>query len=162
MASITPECQKRSTSRARHAVNPKIEGDSSLFKSPFSRERYTHLIGVDGWYFAIVAYASGTVSACYIVLRKNWAQMKSEWTSKVAKSRTFMLSARNADEILDHLALMVRQTGRSGGRIGRIQGMDLNYWSDRINTVINKTDPFSAQQKRAKLLLSELRSSDRA
>ena len=88
--------------------------------------------------------------------------MKSEWTSKVAKSRIFMLSARNADEILDHLALRVRQTGRSGGRIARIQGMDLNYWADRISTVINKTDPCSAQQKRAKLLLSELRSSDRA
>jgi hypothetical protein len=88
--------------------------------------------------------------------------MKSEWKSKVAKSRTLMLSARNADEILDHLALMVRLTGRSGGRIARIQGMDLNYWASRIISVINKTVLFSSQQERAKLLLIELRSSDRA
>lgn len=88
--------------------------------------------------------------------------MKTAWKSKVANSRTSMLSARNADEILDHLALMVRQTGRSGGRIARIQEMGLNYWASRINTVISKTDLFSSQQERAKLLLIELRSSDRA
>jgi len=64
--------------------------------------------------------------------------------------------------MLDHLAVMVRQTARCGGRIARIQGMDLDYWEDRINTVIDKTDLFSSQQDRAKLLLVELRSSDRA
>jgi hypothetical protein len=57
---------------------------------------------------------------------------------------------------------MVRLTGRSGGRISRIQGMDLNYWASRIVSVINKTDLFSSQQERAKLLLIELQSSDRA
>ena len=80
----------------------------------------------------------------------------------MANSRAPMLSARSADNMLDHLALMVRQTARCGGRIARIQGMDLDYWEDRINTVISKTDLFSSQQDRAKRLLIELRSSDRA
>jgi hypothetical protein len=88
--------------------------------------------------------------------------MESVWKSETANSGPLMLSARSADEILDHLAYMVRQTARCGGRIARIQGMDLNYWAIRINTVISKTDLFSSQQERAKLLLIELRSSDRA
>jgi hypothetical protein len=88
--------------------------------------------------------------------------MESVWKSEIANSGPVMLSARSADEILDHLAFMVRQTARRGGRIARIQGMDLNYWANRINTVISKTDLFSSQQERAKLLLIELRSSDRA
>lgn len=88
--------------------------------------------------------------------------MKNEWKLNVAKNRTLMLSARNADQILDHLALIIRLTARSGGRIARIQGMDLNYWASRIISVINKTNLFSSQQERAKLLLIELRSSDRA
>ena len=88
--------------------------------------------------------------------------MKNVWKSKVENNLALTLSARHADEILDHLALMVRRTARGSGRIPRIQGMGLNYWVDRINSVINKTDLFSSQQERAKLLLIELRSSDRA
>jgi hypothetical protein len=88
--------------------------------------------------------------------------MKSVWKSKITNGRAPILSARSVDEMLDHLAVMVRQTARCGGRIARIQGMDLDYWEDRINTVIDKTDLFSSQQDRAKLLLVELRSSDRA
>jgi len=72
-----------------------------------------------------------------------------------------IVSAKNADEILDHLSTMVRETGRCDGRIERIQGMDLQYWTDRINTVIEATDLFSSQQERAKRLLTQLRSSDR-
>jgi hypothetical protein len=64
------------------------------------------------------------------------------WKSKAENSRALTLSARHADEILDHLALMVRRTARGSGRIARIQGMDLNYWVDRINTVINKPTSF--------------------
>jgi hypothetical protein len=88
--------------------------------------------------------------------------MESVPRTKMMEGRTGMLSARKADEMLDHLALMVRETGRCGGRIDRIQGMDLQYWTDRINTIIEGTDPFSAQQERAKRLLEKLRSSDRA
>jgi hypothetical protein len=88
--------------------------------------------------------------------------MKSVWQSKAENNLVHTLSARNADEILDHLAILVRQTARSSGRIARIQGMDLNYWAGRISTVINKTELFPSQQMRAKLLLIELRSSDRA
>jgi hypothetical protein len=72
------------------------------------------------------------------------------------------MSARSADAILDHLSLMVRETGRDGGRIERIQGMGLRYWSERIRTVILETARFSSQQERAERLLIELRSSDRA
>ena len=71
------------------------------------------------------------------------------------------MSARNADVILDHLSTMVRETGRYGGRIDRIQRMDLRYWTGRINTVINQTNLFSPQQERAKRLLASLYSSDR-
>jgi hypothetical protein len=73
-----------------------------------------------------------------------------------------MMSAQTADRLLDHLARMVRLTGQSGGRIGRIQGMGLRYWTDRIETVINRTALFSSQQERAKRLLIELHTSDRA
>ncbi|OTP74522.1 hypothetical protein PAMC26510_16155 [Caballeronia sordidicola] len=40
--------------------------------------------------------------------------------------------------------------------------MGLQYWTDRINAVIDETDRFSSQQERAKRLLIRLRSSDRA
>ncbi len=72
-----------------------------------------------------------------------------------------IMSARNADVILDHLSAMVRETGRYGGRIERIQGMDLRYWTGRITTVIDQTVLFSSQQERAKRLLARLCSSDR-
>ena len=79
------------------------------------------------------------------------------------RSRSLLhMSARNADEILDHLSTMVRQTGRGAGRIERIEGMDLQYWTARINAVIRETDRFSSQQERAKRLLVQLRASDRA
>ncbi len=73
-----------------------------------------------------------------------------------------LMTARNADEVLDHLSIMVLKTGRVVGRIERIQGMDLRYWTKRITKVINETRLFSAQQERAKRLLVLLRSSDRA
>ncbi|AMM18776.1 hypothetical protein AX768_31585 (plasmid) [Burkholderia sp. PAMC 28687] len=72
------------------------------------------------------------------------------------------MSARKADEILDHLSTVVSTTSRGEGRIERIQGMGLQYWTDRINAVIDETDRFSSQQERAKRLLIRLRSSDRA
>jgi hypothetical protein len=72
------------------------------------------------------------------------------------------MSARKADEILDHLSIAVSMTSRGEGRIERIQGMGLQYWTDRINAVIDETDRFSSQQERAKRLLIRLRSSDRA
>ena len=75
--------------------------------------------------------------------------------------RSLIMSARNADVILDHLSTMVRETGRYGGRIDRIQRMDLRYWTGRINTVIDQTILFSPQQERAKCLLAKLCSSDR-
>jgi len=56
---------------------------------------------------------------------------------------------------------MVRETGRYCGRIDRIQGMDLHYWTGRINTVIDQTVSFSSQQERAKRLLDTLHASDR-
>ena len=74
---------------------------------------------------------------------------------------SLIMSARNADVILDHLSTMVRETGRYGGRIDRIQRMDLRYWTGRINTVIDQTILFSPQQERAKCLLAKLYSSDR-
>jgi hypothetical protein len=39
--------------------------------------------------------------------------------------------------------------------------MDLQYWTGRINTVIDQTVLFSPQQERAKRLLASLYSSDR-
>jgi hypothetical protein len=72
------------------------------------------------------------------------------------------MSARKADEILDHLSTMIRETAKGGGRIERIQGMNLQYWTDRINAVIRETDRLSAQQKRAKRLLVQLGLSNRA
>jgi len=75
--------------------------------------------------------------------------------------RARIMSARNADVILDHLSAMVRDTGRNGGRVERIQGMDLQYWTSRIKTVIDQTVLFSSQQERAKRLLVRLCSSDR-
>jgi hypothetical protein len=133
-----------------------------FLSSDFSGMQHTYLIGTNGWRMCDRRSASGTASACYKVSQKNLAQMKNVWKSKAENNLALTLSARHADEILDHLALMVRRTARGSGRISRIQGMDLNYWVDRINTVINKTDLFSSQQERAKLLLIELRSSDRA
>jgi len=75
--------------------------------------------------------------------------------------RACVMSARNADVILGHLSALVRETGRYGGRIERIHGMDLHYWTGRINTVIDQTVLFSPQQERAKRLLASLYSSDR-
>ncbi len=56
---------------------------------------------------------------------------------------------------------MVSETGRYGGRIKRIDGMDLRYWTGRINTVIDQTILFSPQQEHAKRLLAKLVSADR-
>lgn len=72
------------------------------------------------------------------------------------------MSARHADGILDHLSVMIRETGRGKGRIERIHGMDLSYWTGRINTVIEETDQFSSQHERAKRLMVRLLASDRA
>jgi hypothetical protein len=69
--------------------------------------------------------------------------------------------ARNADAILDHLESMIRRTAGLG-RIASIQGMGLQYWTDRINEVINEINLVSSQKRRANLLLAELHSSDRA
>ena len=69
--------------------------------------------------------------------------------------------ARNADAILDHLESMIRRTAGLG-RIASIQGMGLQYWTDRINEVINQINLVSSQKRRANLLLAELHSSDRA
>lgn len=55
------------------------------------------------------------------------------------------MSARIADEILDHLSNMVRETARVSGRIEPIHGMGLQYWTDRINAVIRETDRATAQ-----------------
>lgn len=75
---------------------------------------------------------------------------------------TLSMSARKADEILDHLSAMVRDTAKGEGRIERIQGMNLQYWTKRINAVIHNTVHASAQQKRAQRLLIQLELSDRA
>ena len=69
--------------------------------------------------------------------------------------------ARNADAILDHLESMIRRTAGLG-RIASIQGMGLQYWTDRIYEVINEINLVSSQKRRANLLLAELHSSDRA
>jgi hypothetical protein len=87
--------------------------------------------------------------------------------AKSAKTKTISqpligLSARAADKILDHLSMMVHETGKRGGRIERIQGMDLRYWTDQINRVVRETDRLSSQQERAKRLLVQLELSDRA
>lgn len=72
------------------------------------------------------------------------------------------MSAQKADEILDHLSIMINQTAKGGGRIERIQGMNLQYWTDRINAVVSGTNHLSTQQMRAKRLLIQLGLSDRA
>lgn len=72
------------------------------------------------------------------------------------------MSARNADQVLDHLSNMVRMTGQGAGRIEATQGLNLQYWANRISAVIEKTDRFSSQQERAKRLMTELLSRDRA
>ena len=101
------------------------------------------------------------------VMRFHWVilekaiRMRTKIKEALHLPRSLIMSARNADKILDHLSAMVRETGRYGGRIDRIQGMDLQYWSGRINTVINQTNLFSPQQERAKRLLAKLYSSDR-
>ncbi len=69
--------------------------------------------------------------------------------------------ARTADAILDHLESMIRRTAGLG-RIATIQGMGLQYWTDRVNEVINEINLVSSQKRRANLLLAELHSSDRA
>jgi hypothetical protein len=69
--------------------------------------------------------------------------------------------ARNADPILDHLEKMIRRTAGLG-RTTRIQGMGLQYWTNRINAVINEINLVSCQKLRADLLLIELRSFNRA
>jgi len=60
---------------------------------------------------------------------------------------TRSMSARHADGILDHLSLMIRETSRGKGRIERIHGMDLQYWTGRINAVIEETDEFRTYAK---------------
>jgi len=40
--------------------------------------------------------------------------------------------------------------------------MDLQYWTGRINAVIEETDQLSSQHERAKCLMVRLLSSDRA
>jgi hypothetical protein len=72
------------------------------------------------------------------------------------------MTAKNADEILDHLSTIIRVIDSGAGRIERIHGMGLQYWTDRINAVIDDTARFPAQQERAKRLLIRLRSADRA
>jgi len=72
------------------------------------------------------------------------------------------MSARYADGILDHLSVMIRETGRDKDRVERIHGMDLQYWTGRINAVIEETDQLSSQHERAKCLMVRLLSSDRA
>jgi hypothetical protein len=69
--------------------------------------------------------------------------------------------ARNADPILDHLEEMIRRTAGLG-RTTRIQGIGLQYWTNRINAVINEINLVSCQKLRADLLLIELRSFNRA
>lgn len=75
---------------------------------------------------------------------------------------TRSISARHADSILDHLSVIMREIDRSPGRIERIHGMDLQYWTGRINAVINETAPFSLQQECAKRLMVRLLAADRA
>ncbi len=71
-----------------------------------------------------------------------------------------VLSARAADGALDHLERMVRATG-GPGRVEPIQGMDLQYWTSRINSVIDCSGLLDSQRQRAIRLLTELRSSNR-
>jgi|HubBroStandDraft_5_1064220.scaffolds.fasta_scaffold858105_1 hypothetical protein len=71
-----------------------------------------------------------------------------------------VLSAHAADGALDHLERMVRATG-GPGRVERIQGMDLQYWTSRINSVIYCSGLLDSQRQRAIRLLTELRSSNR-
>ena len=101
------------------------------------------------------------------VMRFHWVilekaiRMRTKIKEALHLPRSLIMSARNADKILDHLSAMVRETGRYCGRIDRIQGMDLHYWTGRINTVIDQTVSFSSQQERAKRLLDTLHASDR-
>jgi hypothetical protein len=71
-----------------------------------------------------------------------------------------VLSAGVADGALDHLERMVRATA-GPGRVERIQGMDLRYWTSRINSVIYCSGLLDSQRQRAIRLLTELRSSNR-
>ncbi|WP_162916224.1 hypothetical protein [Burkholderia sp. PAMC 26561] len=95
------------------------------------------------------------------VILEKAPHMREKIKEALALPRAHIMSARNADVILDHLSSMVSETGRYGGRIKRIHGMDLRYWTGRINTVIDQTILFSPQQERAKRLLAKLVSSDR-
>ena len=77
-------------------------------------------------------------------------------------SRIELQPARTADPILDHLEKMIRRTAVLG-RTASIQGMGLlQYWTNRINVVINEINLTSSQKLRADSLVIELRSSDRA
>jgi hypothetical protein len=95
------------------------------------------------------------------VFLKKATRMRKKAEKALDLTRARTMSARDADKILDHLSAMVRETGRGGDRVKRIQGMDLQYWTGRINAVIEETDLSSSQQERAKRLLAKLRSSDR-
>jgi hypothetical protein len=52
--------------------------------------------------------------------------MREKANAELNSPRTRIMSARNADVILDHLSAIVRETGRYGGRIERIHGMIFN------------------------------------
>jgi hypothetical protein len=80
-------------------------------------------------------------------------------TKEAANLQPVTMSARNADMVLDHLSIVIREASRNKGRVEPIQGLNLQYWIDRITTVIHETVPFSSQQERAKRLLIQLESS---
>ncbi|KQR76933.1 hypothetical protein ASG35_11650 [Burkholderia sp. Leaf177] len=66
------------------------------------------------------------------------------------------MTALSADAALDHLALALRHLERRGLKIELNQGMDLNYWSNRIIRVIDETSHLSMQHGRAQNLLKQL------